>query len=80
MSVVIRDAATDRAIRELADLKGASIGDAVREAVEHELARERARRPLAERLAPLQDRFAAMSRPGGMPADKAFFDALSGED
>jgi hypothetical protein len=80
MSVVIRDIATDRAIRELADLKGLSPADAVRLAVEQELARERARLSLAERLAPLQDEFAAIRRPGGAPADKAFFDALSGQD
>lgn len=32
-----------------------------------------------ERLRPIQQQFAAVSRPGGLPADKAFFDALSGE-
>ena len=35
--------------------------------------------PLIERLRPILQQFAAISRPGGLPADKAFFDALSGE-
>jgi hypothetical protein len=54
MSVVIRDIATDKAIRALANLKGISPADAVRLAVEQQLTRERARLSLADRLAPLQ--------------------------
>jgi len=48
--------------------------------VEHEYQRERAQVPLVERLRPTQEKFAAVSRPGGLPADKAFFDALSGDE
>jgi len=36
--------------------------------------------PLIERVKALQARFRAISRPGGEPADKAFFDDLSGAD
>ncbi len=60
-------------------MKGKTLTDTIREAVEHEYERERARIPLIERLKPIQDQFAAISRPGGLPADKSFFDDLSGE-
>jgi endonuclease/exonuclease/phosphatase (EEP) superfamily protein YafD len=32
-----------------------------------------------ESLKPVQDQFASLSKPGGLPADKAFFDDLSGD-
>jgi antitoxin VapB len=51
----------------------------IREAVEQEYERERRKIPLAERLKPLQDRLKALSKPGGLPADKAFYDELSGD-
>jgi antitoxin VapB len=79
MAFHVRDGATDRAVRRLAKVKGKTLTETIREAVEHEYERERARIPLIERLKPLQDRVAALSRPGGSPADKAFFDDLSGE-
>ena len=34
---------------------------------------------MIERLKPIQDQFAALRKPGGLPADKAFFDELSGD-
>ncbi len=80
MSVLIGDEATDRAIRDLAELKGVSVDEAVRQAVEQDLASERARRDLLARIAVLQDRVATLGHPGGEPADKAFCDALSGQD
>jgi hypothetical protein len=79
ISVLIGDAATDRAIRDLAELTGTSLDEAVRDAVEQELVRERARRGLAERIAPWQERYAALVQPGVEPADKAFYDSLSGQ-
>jgi antitoxin VapB len=79
MAFHIKDGATDQAVRRLARLKGRSLTETVREAVEHEYAREKSRIPLVDRLQPIQERFAALRRPGGAPADKAFFDALSGE-
>jgi hypothetical protein len=77
----VRDQATDVAVRRFAKLKGKSLTATIREAVEHEYQREctQAHLPLAERLRPVQARFAAMRRPGGKPADKAFFDDLSDE-
>jgi hypothetical protein len=35
--------------------------------------------PLIDRLKLVQDQFAPLSKPGGSPADKAFFDELSGD-
>ncbi len=80
MSVLIGDEATDRAIRDLAEMKGVSVNEAVPQAVEQELASERARRDLIARISVWQDRVATLGQAGGEPADKAFFDALSGQD
>ena len=80
MAFHVRDRETDRAVRRHAKLKGTSLTQTVREAVEQEYQRERRRVPLIERLRPIQDQFAALRQPGGRPADKAFFDALSGDD
>ncbi|MGH7154376.1 MAG: type II toxin-antitoxin system VapB family antitoxin [Acetobacteraceae bacterium] len=79
MAFHVKDAATDQAVRRLARIKRKSLTETIREAVEREYARERAGIPLSERLKPVQDQFAALSRAGGRPADKAFFDELSGD-
>ena len=79
MAFHVRDKATDQAVRRLAKLKGKTLTETVREAVEHEYERTRAAIPLIERLKPIQEEFARLSRPGGLPADKAFFDELSGD-
>jgi antitoxin VapB len=79
MAFHVRDAATDQAVRRLAKLKGKTLTDTIREAVDHEYERERKRVPLLDRIAAIQDEFAALSRPGGKPADKEFYDDLSGD-
>ena len=79
MAFHVRDAATDMAVRRLAKLKGKTLTDTIREAVEHEYERVQSEIPLIERLKPIQDQFAALRKPGGLPADKAFFDELSGD-
>jgi antitoxin VapB len=79
MAFHIRDEATDKAVRRLAKLKRKTLTETVREAVEHEYERIRSEIPLIERLKPIQDQFASLSKPGGLPADKAFFDELSGD-
>jgi antitoxin VapB len=71
------------AVNELADRLAArrhvSKTEAVKLALESELRRLDQALPLRERLRPLQDR--VMARPAtGLAADKAFYDALSGED
>ena len=78
MAFHVRDEATDKAVRQLAKLKGKTLTATIREAVEHEFERVRSEIPLIERLKPIQEAFAALSKPGGLPADKAFFDELSG--
>lgn len=79
MVVHVRDPATDLAVRRLASLKGKTLTETIREAVEHEYAEAVGRPSLIERLKPLQVRFRDIRRPGGQPADKAFFDDLSGD-
>lgn len=79
MSFHVRDPETDRAVRQLARLKGKTLTETIREAIEHEYAAVAGRPSLVERLKVLQTRFRDLSRPGGLPADKAFFDELSGE-
>ena len=79
MAFHVKDKVTDQAVRRLAQLKRKTLTETIREAVEYEYQRERNRVPLIERLRPIQEQFAAVSRPGGLAADKAFFDALSGD-
>ena len=79
MAFHIKDAATDRVVRRLARLKRKTLTATIREAVESEYERERRKVPLAERLKPIQEWLASRSKPGGLPADKAFFDELSGD-
>jgi antitoxin VapB len=79
MAFHVRDETTDMAVRRLAKLKGKTLTETIREAVEHEYERVRSEIPLIERLKPIQDELKALSRPGGLPADKAFYDELSGD-
>jgi antitoxin VapB len=80
MAFHVKDPATDRAVRRLAKLKRATLTRTIRDAVEAEYERTRGRVSLLDRLKPIQDEVAALTRPGGKPADKGFFDELSGED
>ena len=80
MAFHVRDAATDAAVRRLAKLKGKSLTATIREACEREYERECGDDAFMARAKAIQDKFRAISRPGGLPADKAFFDELSGED
>lgn len=79
MAFHIRDPKTDQLVRELATKRGIGITEAVREAVENELKRERQKIPLMERLKPLFDEIDALPKTGLEP-DKAFYDWLSGEE
>ena len=79
MAFYVRDETTDAAVRRLARLKNQSLTEAIRHAVEAEYERQRERVPLAERLAPLVGRYRAFPKTGA-EADKAFFDALSGDE
>ena len=79
MAFHIKDPETDRVVRKLAAFKGKGITATVREAVEHEYDRAR-RGSRREAIKRIQDRAAALRGLGGLPADKAFFDWLSGDD
>ncbi len=79
MAFHVKDSRTDQAVRRLARLKGTSLTETIRDAVEQAYERERGSIPLVDRLKPLQAKVAALSRPGALPADKAFYDDLSGD-
>ena len=81
MAFHVRDPRTDLAVRKLAALKGKSLTATIREAAENEYERECQRRdvPLWERLKPLHAWVKSRSKGPGLPADKAFYDELSGE-
>ncbi len=74
----IRNARVAALAAKLAAIRKSSKTDAVRQALENEIARIESAKPLTERLRPLQDRIAR--RPAtGLEADKAFYDDLSGD-
>jgi antitoxin VapB len=77
MALNIRSEAVNRLAAKLAARKRVTKTDAVRIALENELGRLDAARPLRERLRPLQERV-ANRRATGLEADKAFYDELSG--
>jgi antitoxin VapB len=79
MAFHVKDPATDQAVRRLAKIKGKSLTETIREAVEQEYEREQEKLTFREKVKAIQDEFAALSKPGGLPADKAFFDELSGD-
>jgi antitoxin VapB len=77
MALHIRDSETDALVRELARKKGLGLTQAVKLAVREELTRESDAVPLRDRIAKLRDELASWPSTG-QPADKAFFDDLSG--
>jgi antitoxin VapB len=78
MPLNIRSEAVNQLAEELAARQHITKTDAVKRALEHELRRLEEAVPLRERVRPLQDR--VMARPAtGQEADKAFYDALSGD-
>ncbi len=79
MAFHVRDPATDEAVRRLAKAKGKTLTATIREAVENEYEREY-KKPLVERIKALQEWVQSRSKGPGLPADRAFFDDLSGED
>jgi antitoxin VapB len=78
MAFHVRDRATDVAVRKLAQVKRKTLTETIREAVEHEYAAVNAVPSLIDRLQSIQTQFQALKQTGGSPADKAFFDELSG--
>jgi len=78
MTFYVKDKATDEAVRRLAKLKGKTLTETIREAVENEYHNIQKSRPLRERIRHIQDRVAARPKTG-LEADKAFYDELSGQ-
>jgi len=79
MTFYIRDPATDIAVRRLARIRGKTLTETVREAVENALRKEaHPGQTLAEQIRPIQERLAQYPRTG-LDADKAFYDELSGD-
>jgi len=79
MPLNIRSEEVNRLAEQLAAIKHVTKTDAVKLALEGELRRAIEAVPLRERVKPLQDRILARP-PTGDEADKAFYDALSGDD
>lgn len=82
MAFHVRDAETDRVVRELAAATGASITETIREACQKALAETR--RPaeqeeLRARLRAVRAKIAAWPQDDSVVIDKAFFDALYDE-
>ncbi len=81
MAFHIRNPETDRLARQVARLKGTGLTEAVHTALENELAREEAKPSSVEIALEFVKRFQAERDPAkGLPADKAFYDSLSGDD
>lgn len=76
MALNIRDEEVDRLATELAQARRTTKTQAVKLALQHELARTAP--PLKDRLRDLQDSIESYAETG-QTADKSFFDELSGE-
>jgi antitoxin VapB len=79
MPLYIKDDATAELVRELAEMRGVSKQEAVKQVVSAELKREASAIPLRDRFAALRRQY-PLPPPTGERADKAFFDALSGDE
>jgi antitoxin VapB len=78
MPLNIRSDEVNRLAEMLAARTRQNKTEAVKQALQNELRRIDEKRPLSERIRPIQERIAA--RPStGLEADKAFFDELSGD-
>jgi antitoxin VapB len=81
MGIFIKDPATDKVVRELAELEGVSLTEAVRTAATSALAEAKAKakkRSVRDSIKAIQDRFAQYPKTG-LKADKAFYDSLNDE-
>lgn len=76
MALHITNPETEQAVRRLARLRGTSLSEAIRHAVEAELLRESDRQAVVERLKPFLDDLRAIAGPNRRPIDKSFHDDL----
>jgi antitoxin VapB len=75
MTIYVKDPKTDKAVRKLAKLKGTTLTEAIRGAVEAELEREKDEENEAA-VDRLIAKVAAWPKTG-LKADKAFYDSLN---
>lgn len=80
MAFHVRDHKTDASVRRLAKRKHKTLIETIREACDREYDREFGRDDVMAAVRQAQQELDAISRPGGLPADKAFYDELSGEE
>jgi antitoxin VapB len=78
MTFYVKDSATDKAVRKLAKLKGKTLTETIREAVEKEYQNSKKKLSLRDGLDELTARFSELPK-SGLEADKAFYDELSGD-
>jgi antitoxin VapB len=80
MTIYVKDPKTDKVVRKLAKLKGTTLTEAIRIAVEKDLANTKASKSDVDEAAvdAIIARFAAMPKTG-LKADKKFFDSLNDE-
>ena len=80
MTFYVKDPATDKVVRKLAKLKGKTLTETIREAVEKALVEQKLENSATflDRIRPIQDRLARYPSTG-LEADKAFYDELSGD-
>lgn len=78
MGISIRDPEVGELARELANLRGTNMTEAIAHALRSELRRERDKRPLAERLEELARETRAMAGPNPRDVTKEEIDELWG--
>ena len=79
MGISIRDPEIGELARELARLRKTNMTEAIGHALRSELKRQRAMRPLEDRLEDLANETLAMARPGGHVMTKDEIDELWGQ-
>ena len=80
MAFHIKNPETDRLARKVAAVRGVGLTEAVHAALEHELEREEAQPSLVDKIAEFRKKLLARgNRKKGKPANKAFYDELSGD-
>jgi antitoxin VapB len=79
MNLQIRDPRARKIAKIIAERRNISMTDAVVSALEAELRRLSAEKPLAERLGEIADELASRAQPGGRDLTKAEIDAMWGD-
>lgn len=79
MGISIKNDEVEKLARQLATKHGKGLTEIVHDALLEKAARDEAEPTLWEKLAPLRAKLAAMPD-SGLPADRAFYDEINGED